>query len=135
MTRRGGDTERRPRLNPNAQNVFFMRAESIVIWSFLFVAGIRRVRADGVVGHVERREEERRGRGMDGLIIGKINDSSELIRGSSRQPLWEVDKVEDGCRERKRKRETEVHLKANLKILNPQFGNILVQCTLLAVEI
>lgn len=35
MTRRTGDTERRPRLNPNVQNVFFMRAESIVIWSFL----------------------------------------------------------------------------------------------------
>lgn len=40
MTRRSGDTERGLRLNPNAQNVFFMRAESIVIWSFLFVAGM-----------------------------------------------------------------------------------------------
>lgn len=38
MTRRSGDTERETRLNPNVQNVFFMRAESIVIWSFLFVA-------------------------------------------------------------------------------------------------
>lgn len=34
MTRRIGDTERRPRLNPNAQNVFFMRVESIVISEF-----------------------------------------------------------------------------------------------------
>lgn len=34
MTRRIGDTERRPRLNPNAQNVFFMRVESIVILEF-----------------------------------------------------------------------------------------------------
>lgn len=59
MTRCSGDTERRPRLNPNAQNVFFMRAESIVIWSFLFVAGMSRVRVNDVEGHLEIREEER----------------------------------------------------------------------------
>lgn len=34
MTRRVGDTERRPRLNPNARDVFFMRVESIVISEF-----------------------------------------------------------------------------------------------------
>lgn len=43
MTRRSGHTERGPRLNPNAQNVFFMRVESIVIWIFLFVAGMSQV--------------------------------------------------------------------------------------------
>lgn len=139
MTRRSGDTERRPRLNPNAQNVFFMRVESIVIWSFLFVAGMSRVRANEEADHVELREEERRGRRMDALvdgwIIGKINDSSELIGGSSWNSMWEEDKVEDGSRERKTKRETEVRLKANLKMLNLQFGIILGQYTLLAVEI
>ena len=56
MTRCSGDTDRGPRLNPNAQNVFFMRVESIVIWSFLFVAGMQRVQANAD-------EEERRGRG------------------------------------------------------------------------
>lgn len=34
MTRCVGDTERRARLNPNVHNVFFMRAESIVILEF-----------------------------------------------------------------------------------------------------
>lgn len=83
MTRRNGDTERGLRLNPNAQNVFFMRAESIVIWSFLFVAGMSRVRANEEVGYLEIREEERRGRRMvklvDGHRFGKINDCSQLL--------------------------------------------------------
>lgn len=52
MTRRSGDTERGPRLNPNAENVFFMRGESIVIWSFLFVAGTRRVERANEVGRL-----------------------------------------------------------------------------------
>lgn len=99
MTRRSGDTERGPRLNPNAQNVFFMRVESILIWSFPFVAGMSRVRVNEEVGsYLDIREEERRGKRMDKLVdgwtIGKINDSSQLIGGSSRNWMWQEDKVE-----------------------------------------
>ena len=57
MTRRRGDTARGPRLNPNAQNVFFMRVKSIVIWSFLFVAGMRRVQAGRLSGNRRRAKE------------------------------------------------------------------------------
>lgn len=63
MTRRSGDTERGLRLNPNVQNVFFMRGESIVIWSFLFVAGMSRVRANEEEGYLEIQEGEGVGRG------------------------------------------------------------------------
>lgn len=62
MTRRGGDTERRLRLNPNAQNVFFMRAESIMIWGFLFVAEMSRARANTEDVYLEMGEEEQWGR-------------------------------------------------------------------------
>lgn len=77
MTRRSGDTERRPRLNPNAQNLFFMRVESIVIWSFFFVAGMSRDQAYEDVGSLEIQEEESRARSrMDTLMDGWLTDSS-----------------------------------------------------------
>ena len=84
MTRHSRDTERGLRLNPNAQNVFFMRRESIVIWSFLFVAGMSRAQVNKAIWKYEKR-----GGGewinwwMDGWITGKIIDSSWLIGGSS----------------------------------------------------
>lgn len=58
MTRRRGDTKRGPGLNPNAQNVFFMRAESIVIWGFLFVVGMSGVRARVRLSGNQRRDRE-----------------------------------------------------------------------------
>lgn len=70
MTRCSGDTERGPRLNPNAQNVFFMRVESIVIWSFLFVVGMQRVQANAEVGYLERR-------GKKGYIGGWMDGQLE----------------------------------------------------------
>lgn len=69
MTRHSGDTEG-PRLNPNAQNVFFMRAESIVIWSFLFLAGMSCVETNEELGYQEIREVEWKGRRMEKLVDG-----------------------------------------------------------------
>ena len=92
MTRHSGDTERRLGLNPNAQNVFFMSLESIVIWGFLFVAGMSRVRVN------EIREDGRRGKRMDELVdgwmMGKINE--QPIKRRNFLELKE-DKVDDGC--------------------------------------
>lgn len=58
---RWGYRNRETRLNPNVQNVFFMRAESIVIWSF--VDGMGRVRANEEVGYLEMRGDEWKGGG------------------------------------------------------------------------
>lgn len=61
MTRCSGNTGRGKRVNCNAQNVFFMRAESIMIWRFLFVARMSRVgakrkaifKSEGVDGRID----------------------------------------------------------------------------------
>lgn len=111
-----------------------MRVESIVIWSFLFVAGMSWVWAHEEVGHLEIREEERRGRRMDtlvdGWVIGKINDSSQLIGGSSWNWMWEEDKVEDVCRERKRKMTEVLVLKCTCKQILRYFTYHLVWTSL-----
>lgn len=82
-----------------------MGVESILIWSFLFVAGMSQVIENEEVGNREIREEERRGRRMDKLVdgwtVGKIHDSSQLIGGSSWNWMLEGYKVEGGCQEKK----------------------------------
>lgn len=87
MTRRVGDTERRPRLNPNARDVFFMRVESIVISEFSLCSWNEPSPSEPRLSGGGEREEKRRGRRTDeltvGWTIGKINDGSQLMGGSS----------------------------------------------------
>lgn len=83
MTRRSGDTKRRPRLNLNAQNIFYMRVESIVILSSFFVAGMSRDQANEdslEIKEVECRASSRMDKWMDGCITGKITDSSLKLK-------------------------------------------------------
>lgn len=75
-----GDAEGETRLNPNVHNVFFMRAESMV---WLEWAAQRRKLSGKKRGGMEREAQW-------------IIDSGQLIEGSSRNWMWEEDKVEGG---------------------------------------
>lgn len=62
MTRCIGNTGRSPRLNPNVRNVFFMRAESIVILEMSLWSGNEPSRSEPGSGLGEKRGGRRRPR-------------------------------------------------------------------------
>lgn len=51
---------------------------------------------------------------VDRWITGKINDSGQLIGRSSRNWIWEEDKVDGGYHERKGDKVAEVYLRAGV---------------------